>query len=108
MPIELSVPASKPQKPPAGVARFQSMPRITVPNSGAMKKLNNCLHVIHNAGELHHEIGRPDAHQHAQHSAQFADIDVMMIVSVFLDHRAVNVVGPNRGETRSRCLPYRT
>ena len=28
----------KPQKPPAGVARFQSMPRITTPNSGTMKK----------------------------------------------------------------------
>ena len=41
MPMELSVPASKPQKPPAGVARFHSIPRITVPNSGAMKKLNS-------------------------------------------------------------------
>ncbi len=41
MPIEESVPDSRPQKPPAGVARFQSMPRSTVPNSGAMKKLNS-------------------------------------------------------------------
>src|ERR1035441_8979595 len=35
------VPNSSPQKPPAGVARFQSMPRITVANSGIMKKPNN-------------------------------------------------------------------
>ena len=36
-----TVPASRPQKPPAGVARFHSMPSSTVPNSGAMKKLNS-------------------------------------------------------------------
>ena len=41
MPIEETVPASRPQKPPAGVARFHSMPSSTVPNSGAMKKLNS-------------------------------------------------------------------
>ena len=41
MPIEDSVPASNPQKPPACVARFHNMPSITVPNSGAMKKLNS-------------------------------------------------------------------
>src|SRR5581483_11636031 len=43
MPTEETVPASKPQKPPAGVARFQSIPSSTVPNSGAIKKLNNAL-----------------------------------------------------------------
>jgi hypothetical protein len=39
MAIEETVPASRPQNPPAGVARFQSMPSKTVPKSGAMKKL---------------------------------------------------------------------
>jgi len=39
IPIDETVPASSPQKPPAEVARFQSMPRRTVGNSGAMKKL---------------------------------------------------------------------
>ena len=37
---EDAVPASNPQNPPAPVARFHSMPSTTVPNSGAMKKLN--------------------------------------------------------------------
>ena len=41
MPMEDAVPASRPQNPPAGVARFHSMPSSTVPNSGAMKKLNS-------------------------------------------------------------------
>ena len=41
MPIDETVPASSPQKPPAGVARFHNMPSSTVPNSGAMKKLNS-------------------------------------------------------------------
>ena len=41
MAMEETVPASRPQKPPAGVARFHSMPSSTVPNSGAMKKLNS-------------------------------------------------------------------
>ena len=34
------VPDRRPQKPPAWVARFQSIPSSTVPNNGAMKKLN--------------------------------------------------------------------
>ena len=38
--LDDSVPASNPQNPPAGVARFHNMPSSTVPNSGAMKKLN--------------------------------------------------------------------
>ena len=38
MPIETRIAVTKPQNPPAGVARFQSMPRITVPKSGTMKK----------------------------------------------------------------------
>ncbi len=40
MPME-TVPAARPQKPPAGEARFQNMPSRTVPKSGAMKKLNS-------------------------------------------------------------------
>ena len=39
--IEDAVPASSPRKPPQCVARFHSIPRTTVPNSGAIKKLNN-------------------------------------------------------------------
>ena len=39
--IEESVPHSNPQNPPGPVARFQSIPSTTVPNSGAMKKLNS-------------------------------------------------------------------
>ena len=38
--MEESVPTSRPANPPAAVVRFHSMPRITVPNRGAMKKLN--------------------------------------------------------------------
>ncbi len=41
MPMEDAVPASRPQKPPCLVARFHSMPRMTVPKSGAMKKVNS-------------------------------------------------------------------
>ena len=41
MAMEETVPASRPQKPPARVARFHNMPRMTVPSSGAMKKLNS-------------------------------------------------------------------
>src|SRR5665213_3863 len=40
MPTEANVPESNPQKPPAAVVLFHNMPRITVPNNGAMKKLN--------------------------------------------------------------------
>ena len=36
-----TVPQSRPQKPPLGVARFHNIPRMTVPKSGAMKKLNS-------------------------------------------------------------------
>ncbi len=32
------MPARSPQKPAAGVVRFHSIPRITVPNIGTMKK----------------------------------------------------------------------
>ena len=39
--MEVTVPDSSPQNPPAFVARFHSMPRITVPNSGAIKKLKS-------------------------------------------------------------------
>src|ERR1022692_712111 len=39
--IEEAVPEARPQNPPAFVARFHSMPSSTVPNSGAMKKLNS-------------------------------------------------------------------
>lgn len=41
MPTEETIPASNPQKPPAAVVRFHSIPKITVPNIGATKKLNN-------------------------------------------------------------------
>jgi hypothetical protein len=41
MPIEEAVPQSNPQNPAGPVARFQSIPRTTVPNKGAMKKLNS-------------------------------------------------------------------
>ena len=41
MAIEETVPASKPQNPPAAVARFHSIPSSTVPKSGAIKKLNS-------------------------------------------------------------------
>src|SRR5690242_3421165 len=37
MPTDATVPASKPQKPPADVVLFHNIPRITVPNNGAMK-----------------------------------------------------------------------
>src|ERR1035441_3075350 len=40
MPMDDAVPVARPQKPPAGEARFHNMPSSTVPNSGAMKKLN--------------------------------------------------------------------
>ena len=40
-PIEVSVPISSPQKPPALVARFQNMPISTTPSSGEMKKLKS-------------------------------------------------------------------
>src|SRR6185312_10801829 len=40
IPTEAKVPASNPQKPPAAVVLFHNMPRITVPKSGAIKKLN--------------------------------------------------------------------
>src|ERR1035437_440077 len=40
MPMDDAVPAARPQKPPAGEARFHNMPSSTVPKSGAMKKLN--------------------------------------------------------------------
>ena len=39
--MEDNVPTSSPQNPPAGVARFHNMPRSTVPNSGAIKKLKS-------------------------------------------------------------------
>ena len=48
------VPASNPQKPPAAVILFHSIPRITVPNSGAIKKAEQRLNVIHDASELRH------------------------------------------------------
>ena len=41
MATEATVPVSRPQNPPALVARFHNMPRMTVPKSGAMKKLNS-------------------------------------------------------------------
>ena len=41
MASELPVPTNRPQNPPAGVARFQSIPRMTVPNNGAIKVANN-------------------------------------------------------------------
>src|SRR6185312_4645929 len=41
MPTEATVPASNPQKPPCEVVLFHNIPKITVPNNGAMKKLNN-------------------------------------------------------------------
>jgi len=40
MPMDAAVPEARPQKPPAGEARFHNMPSNTVPKSGAMKKLN--------------------------------------------------------------------
>ena len=40
-PIDEVVPSNSPQNPPAGVARFHNIPRSTVPNSGAMKKLKS-------------------------------------------------------------------
>src|ERR1035437_81665 len=40
MPMEDAVPAARPQKPPAGEARFHNMPSSTVPKSGAIKKLD--------------------------------------------------------------------
>src|ERR1017187_4669952 len=40
MPMDAAVPDARPQKPPAGEARFHNMPSSTVPKSGAMKKLN--------------------------------------------------------------------
>ena len=49
-----AVPASNPQKPPAAVILFHSIPRITVPNSGAIKKAEQRLNVIHDASELRH------------------------------------------------------
>src|SRR6185312_7427110 len=41
MPTDANVPESNPQNPPAAVVLFHNMPRITVPNNGAMKKLNS-------------------------------------------------------------------
>ena len=41
MPIDDSVPRNNPQNAAGPVARFHSIPRITVPNNGAMKKLNS-------------------------------------------------------------------
>src|SRR6185437_16231825 len=41
IPTDANVPESNPQKPPAAVVLFHNIPRITVPNNGAMKKLNN-------------------------------------------------------------------
>ncbi len=40
-PIEVRVPISRPQNPPALVARFQNMPSSTTPSSGEMKKLKS-------------------------------------------------------------------
>ena len=39
--MEETLPASSPQKPPAGVTRFHIMPSSTVPKSGATKKLKS-------------------------------------------------------------------
>src|ERR1700677_2742040 len=41
IPIDETVPASNPRNPPQCEARFHSMPKITVPNNGAMKNLNS-------------------------------------------------------------------
>src|SRR4029077_1526761 len=41
IPPAATVPDSNPQKPPAAVVRFHNIPRITVPNSGAMKMLKS-------------------------------------------------------------------
>ena len=38
MAMDTRIAVRKPQKPPLGVARFHSMPTITTPNSGTMKK----------------------------------------------------------------------
>src|SRR5262249_61985344 len=62
------------------------------------------LHVIHDAGELHHEIRGADAYQHAENRAPAANADVMRIGDLLLEHGTMDVVGPDgEGRTTLAC-----
>ena len=57
------------------------------------------LHIIHNAGEAHHKIRGANANEYADQGAPAAHGNVMRIRRVFADKWAIEVVGPDGGES---------
>src|ERR1017187_4947183 len=57
------------------------------------------LDVIHDALEMHHQVGRANADQHAQDGAPAAHADVVGIGGFLAENGAVDIVGPDGGES---------
>src|SRR5712691_5036695 len=81
---------------------------------GSNEEAEQCLHVIHDAGELHHQVRRTHADQHAYHCGPATHVHVMMVAALAIDERTVDVIRPDgrerahisrhsRHEARDQC-----
>ena len=79
------MPASKPQKPPAGGGALPQHAQEDGAEQRRDEEAEQRLDVIHDAGELHHQVGRADADQHADDGAPAAHADVVRVGGVFAE-----------------------
>ncbi len=62
------------------------------------KEAEQSLHIVHDAEERHHQVRRAHRDQHTDDGGPASHLDVVFVAGVFVDQRAVDVVGPDRGE----------
>src|SRR5262249_16024439 len=62
------------------------------------KKTEKGLHVVHDAGELHHQIGCSNTDKNAYDRRPTAHTYVVIVATLAVNQWFINVVGPNGGE----------
>ena len=92
------MPQSNPKKPPGPVARFHKHAENDGAEQRSNEKTKQRLYIIHDAGELHHQIRGADANQHADHGRPPAHVHVVVVRALAIDQRPVDVIRPDGRE----------
>src|SRR5208283_1910789 len=90
------------QQSPKSAGRAGPLPKHPEhdrPKKWSDKKTEQRLHVIHDAGKLHHQIGSAHADQYADYRRPAAHIDIVMIRALFINKRAIDVISPDGSES---------
>ena len=97
--MEETLPCQEPPEPPGGRHPLPHHSQQNGTEQRCDEEAEQRLNVIHDAAESHDEVSGADGDDDAQNRTPASHADVVFVRSGLADERAVNVIGPHRGES---------